>query len=87
MSNTSVHLPDDLLDRLDREASRLGMSRNRLIVQACERALTLGPVKWPRDYFSDKRFARGELRELHDGFDQWMTAIQAGRRSRKSLPF
>ncbi len=87
MANTSVHLPDDLLSSLDREAARRGMSRNRLIVRACERVLSLDGGEWPREYFSQTRFAPGDLRDLRAGFQRWMTAITASRRSATGRPF
>ena len=66
MANTSVHLPDDLLDRLDREAARRGVSRNRLIVHACQQTLAPEPDRWPPEYFAETRFEKGELRELRE---------------------
>jgi hypothetical protein len=86
MANTSVHLPADLLDRLSREAARRGVSRNRLIVRACEQALETGRGDWPPGYFSDKPYTKGELRELREGFRDWMRGIASGRRSRKRPP-
>ena len=87
MANTSVHFPDDLLDRLDREAVRRRTSRNRLIVAACEQALAPSPAEWPPDYFSDARFTRAQLRELRAGFKTWMSAIASSRRSGTRPPF
>jgi hypothetical protein len=86
MANTSVHLPNDL-ERLDREAIKRGISRNRLIVHACERAVAPDSASWPIEYFSEKRFSRRELRELHGGFDRWMHEMTASRRSRRERPF
>ena len=39
MANTSIHLPESLLEELDRLAAERSMSRNRLIVEACERVV------------------------------------------------
>ena len=38
MPNTSGHLPQALLASLDRIAAERGTSRNRLIVESCQRA-------------------------------------------------
>jgi hypothetical protein len=37
---TSVHIPEQLLEAIDRRASALKVSRNRFIVQTLERALS-----------------------------------------------
>ena len=37
---TTVHIPPALLKSVDRRAKALGVSRNRLIVRALERAVT-----------------------------------------------
>lgn len=87
MSNTSVHLPDDLLERLDRAARRRRVSRNRLIVEACERALEEERGAWPPGYFSERRFEKGELEALRADFGHWMRAITSTRRSVKRPPF
>ena len=36
---TTVHLPRDLLDAVDKQAGESGMSRNRYIILALERAI------------------------------------------------
>lgn len=36
---TTIHVPDQLLDRVDARAKALGMSRNRFITQALEKSL------------------------------------------------
>ena len=38
-STTSVRLPDDLIEALDRRAEMLGLSRSQLIVRAVEKAV------------------------------------------------
>ena len=44
---TSVHIPPKTLAALDRRAKALGVSRNKLIVQAIERELGGAPRGWP----------------------------------------
>ena len=43
---TTVHIPRELLAALDRRATEVGTSRNRLIVRAVERSL-LEETAWP----------------------------------------
>ncbi len=86
MANTSIHLPGELLHRLDREAARRGESRNRLIVRACEQVLDAARGDWPPGYFSEERFTTNEIRELRNGFRRWMSEIKSQRRSRKGAP-
>jgi len=87
MANTSLHLPNDLLARLDREAERRRMSRNRLIVQACERVFENEGGEWPPRYFSETRVPKPELADLHGSFSVWMSEIESARRSRRRPPF
>lgn len=39
MASTSVHIPEELLARLDRRAKALNMSRNRVIIETLEHGL------------------------------------------------
>jgi len=43
---TTVHVPEDLLERVDTRAKALGVSRNRFIVEALEATLGTKDV-WP----------------------------------------
>lgn len=47
---TSVHIPQTLLEAVDRKARALKISRNRLIVRALERELTAGS-DWSPGFF------------------------------------
>lgn len=47
---TSIHIPQSLLEAVDRKARALKMSRNRLIVRALERELTQGS-DWSPGFF------------------------------------
>jgi metal-responsive CopG/Arc/MetJ family transcriptional regulator len=38
MPSTTVHLPDQLLSRIDQTVKEQKISRNRFIIQACEQA-------------------------------------------------
>jgi hypothetical protein len=50
----TVHIPAALLKSVDRRAKALGVSRNRLIVKALERALS-DRVEWPPEFLEKLR--------------------------------
>ena len=85
MASTSVHLPDDLLARLDELARESGRSRNRLIIEACETYLAGAREQWPKDFF--RRLPRSEERTLLDSLEEWLEMLESGRRNRSSAPF
>jgi len=85
--STSVHLPDDLLARLDRAARRRRVSRNRLIVEACRSVVGEGQNDWPEDFFAGDRLRPGALELLRSTFGDWSRDLQAARRSKKVPPF
>ncbi len=86
MPNTSVHLPQSLLDGLDRIAAERGMSRNRLIVESCRRAVEERAC-WPAGLFSNDHLSDAELEELRQGEREFLEAVAAARRSRAGGPF
>ena len=78
---TSVRLPADLLDALDRRAEALGLTRSQLIVQAVEQVLEEYSA-WSPKFLKAIGTPRPELEEA---VDEMMEAIRA-RRSRKEAP-
>ena len=80
-NTTSVRLPDELAEALDRRAAVLGITRSQLIVQAVERELEEHAAWSPR--FLE---AIGRPRpELEEPVEEMMDAIRT-RRSRKRAP-
>ena len=80
-STTSVRLPDDLVEALDRRAEALGLTRSQLIVRAVEKAIAESSEWSPK--FLD---AIGSPRdELNNAVDELMDAITS-RRSRSEAP-
>ncbi|GEM_PF-4688759 len=78
---TSVRLPAELLDALDRRAATLGLTRSQLIVQAVEQALEEYSA-WSPKFLK----AIGTPHpELEGAVHEMMAAIRA-RRSRKEAP-
>ena len=79
---TTVHLPQDLLDAVDRKAHALRMSRNRLIRRALEREVA-GGTEWSPGFLERLRAPEPETIEL---VDEMLDAIRAGRRSKRPRP-
>ena len=86
MANTSIHLPESLLEELDRLAAERGMSRNRLIVESCQRLVEKRSC-WPGELFSNDHLTEQELKELRQGERAFQEAIGVGRKSRASTSF
>jgi predicted transcriptional regulator len=80
---TTVHIPDRLLERVDARAKALGMSRNRLIVEALEDKLA-PQAKWPPELV--KLLSAPLDRELQAATRAMERAVARGRRSRKRPP-
>lgn len=86
MPNTSVYFPQSVLSGLDRVAEERGMSRNRLIVESCRRAVE-ERTRWPSDLFSNDHLSQPDLRLLREGQDAFLDAISGARGSRARSPF
>ena len=75
---TTVHIPAALLKSVDRRAKALGVSRNRLIVKALERAVS-ERVTWAPEFL-------GKLRQIDDdtvhGVDELINNVKQARRSK-----
>ena len=82
MPSTTVHLPDPLLERIDRVVKDKNMSRNRFIVQACEQALQNLLGHWPKGFFEPDLDER-DRRLLRDGVREMQQAILSRRTNRK----
>jgi len=83
MMPTTVHIPQELLDRADARAKALGISRNRLIVEALEARLA-GHDSWPDEFVA---MLRQPLEpSVADEADEMFAAIRNARRSRRKPP-
>jgi metal-responsive CopG/Arc/MetJ family transcriptional regulator len=80
---TSVHIPDNLLQRADTRAKALGISRNRLIVRALERELEEGS-DWSKGFFE---LLRARDNETAAEVDDMLSAIRRNRRSKSPTQF
>ena len=80
---TTVHLPVELLDNVDRRAGELGVSRNRFIIRALEKAIDEQTAWSPG--FLQVLDAAAEDTDSHDTIDEIIEAI-AAKRTRKRHP-
>ena len=81
MSSTTIHLPDDLLSRINRFVSEEGISRNKFIMEACKQALETNAGQWPGDFF-DSDLSAADLRLLREGVKEMEMAIKQNRTNR-----
>ena len=87
MTSTSVQLPKDLLERLDRLACESGKSRNLLIIEACEAFVARARESWPEDFLSGGRLEPRDVKVLQGALAEWLKALQSSRRNRSGEPF
>ena len=76
---TTVHIPAALLEAVDRRASALRLSRNRLIVRALEREVS-EPSGWSPEFFDRLRDVDADTGEA---VDELLAAVRDARRSKK----
>lgn len=86
MPSTNVHFPESLLEELDEFAAEKGLSRNRLIVEACRESLQKRR-EWPSGFFDDSRFHGEELEELRGGARAFEAELAEALRTREVSPF
>ncbi len=77
---TSVHLPKELLDAVDRKARALRISRNQLIVRALEREISAGSEWSPG--FSERLTERDP--DTARDVDELLAGVVAARRSKRA---
>ena len=80
-STTSIRLPEDLIEALDKRAAALGVTRSQLIIEAVEQALQ-DRSAWSPGFLKAIGTPRPELEEA---VDEMMDAIR-NRRSRSEAP-
>lgn len=77
---TTIHLAPDLLKSLDEHATELGISRNRYIIQAVERAIE-DSTQWS-SRFRRALAAASEDRESHEALTEMVQEISVHRSSK-----
>ena len=75
---TTVHIPPALLKSVDRRARALGVSRNRLIVQALEEAVN-DRARWAPEFFDRLRSVD---RRTAAAVDELVRDVTKARRSK-----
>ena len=53
MPSTTVHIPDEMLSKINKLVSQKKISRNRFIIEACETALKKDEGEWPEGFFNE----------------------------------
>ena len=86
MPKASVYFPKRLLKALDLLASERGVSRDRLITEACRDALHKR-WQWPEDFFENSRYASEDLEEFKGSSRDFDKQLGASRQSREAPPF
>jgi len=76
---TTVHIPAALLKSVDRRAKALGLSRNRLIIRALERAVS-ERSGWAPEFLEQLRSAN---RETAAAVDELLADVKQARRSKQ----
>jgi hypothetical protein len=80
---TTVHIPRSVLERADARAKALGISRNKLIVQALEARLQTAE-QWPPELV--ELLTLPPLPELVKATSEMNEAIRKRRRNRREPP-
>jgi predicted transcriptional regulator len=80
---TTVHIPDELLRRLDAHARALGVSRNRVVLRALEKELE-APGEWAPEVV--RLLTERPSRAVVGAATEMDAIIRAGRRSRRAPP-
>jgi metal-responsive CopG/Arc/MetJ family transcriptional regulator len=75
---TTVHIPAALLKSVDRRAKALGLSRNRLIIRALERALS-ERSGWAPEFLEKLRSVDQETKTA---VDELLAEVQQARHSK-----
>lgn len=87
MPTTTIHLPSELLRALDAVAARRKASRNRLVVEACQRLVEEDVGEWPVGFLEMTHLSARDRRELAAASKEMEQAIRVARRNRRGVPF
>lgn len=87
MPTTTVHLPPKLLRALDALAARTNASRNRLVIEACERLVHSNRGVWPPGFLEGAHLSSKDRKELMAAGVALERSILDARRSRRAGPF
>jgi predicted transcriptional regulator len=81
---TTIHFPEETLRRIDAVARQRRISRNRFVIQACEKAVASDAGEWP-DGFFEQQISAADQALLTQAVKEMETAI-ARRRTSGGVP-
>ena len=81
MPSTTIHFPDETLEKIDAVARRRGVSRNRFVIEACEEAVAEDAGEWPPGFF-DLDLSDEDRRLLQTAGKELEAASMKNRRNR-----
>ena len=84
MPTTTIHFPAEVLQQIDSVARRLGVSRNRFVIQACASAVARDAGQWPQGFFDRHLPARDQA--LLEEATAEMEAAVFRARTRRGVP-
>ena len=87
MPTTTVHLPSRLLRALDALAARKKASRNRLVVEACERLVHSNRGEWPGGFLEAAHLSTKDRKDLKAAGRALEQGVWRARRNRRRDPF
>ncbi|MEX2442622.1 MAG: ribbon-helix-helix protein, CopG family [Alkalispirochaeta sp.] len=80
MGSTTVHIPDDMLRRVDQVARRRGISRNRLVMESLQAEITRDGGEWPANFFEPP--PEEDLAVVREAVDEFEQHTRTHRRNR-----
>jgi hypothetical protein len=83
MGSTTVHIPDEILDRIDAIAKRRGTSRNRVVLASLKAEIARDSGVWPDSFFDTPE--EDELRILIEATGEFEEALTRNRRNRGAV--
>lgn len=81
MPSTTVHIKDETLREIDEIARRRGVSRNRVVNEALEQAVSRDKGAWPAGFF-EQHADEATRSEIEEAGRELEHAIIAARRNR-----
>jgi hypothetical protein len=81
MPTTTIHFPQEVLQRIDLVAHRRGISRNKFVIQACEQAVAGDSGQWPEGFF-DLELSAADQALLNEAAAEMDEAIRQSRANR-----
>jgi Ribbon-helix-helix protein, copG family len=79
---TTVHLPTELLAALDALAARTNVSRDRLVIEACEHLIHCNRGTWPPGFLESTHLSTKDRRALAAAGQALERSMRRARRKR-----